>query len=74
MKVKPFRYTKATENPSLPKEDELLRMNYNDVNRLLDRFLQIEDEDGFVVKQNAIPRIQIIDLDFKATDKRPARP
>lgn len=70
--MNPIKYSKTAENP-FPKDDELLRMNYNDINKLLDRFLQIEDEEGFVVKKNAIPRIQIVDLDFKATDKRPAR-
>jgi hypothetical protein len=70
--MKPARYQKANENP-FPKEEELLRMNYNDINKLLDRFLQIEDEDGYVTKTNQVERIQIIDLDFKGKDKRPNR-
>lgn len=70
--MEPIKYKKTSDN-RLPSEDELRRMNFNDVNRILDRFLQIEDNDGFVTKRNAVERIQIIDLDFKATDKRPAR-
>ena len=71
--MRPARYDKTLQN-QIPKDDELIRMNYNDVNRLLDRVLQIEDEDGFLIKRNAIEQVQILDLDFKARDKRPARP
>lgn len=71
--MRPARYDKTLQI-QLPKDDELIRMNYNDVNRLLDRVLQIEDEDGFLIKRNAIEQVQILDLDFKARDKRPARP
>lgn len=46
-------------------------MNYDQVTKLLDKLIQVEDDEGFLTKPNAIPTsITIIDCDFRGGDKR----
>lgn len=70
--MKQAKYEKTI--PGIPKESDLVRMSYQEINKVLDGLIQTQDEEGFLLKRNSIPKsITILDLDFKGLGKRPNR-
>ena len=66
-----MRKASYTKSIQLPPNEELERMNYEQVSKILDKLIQVEDDEGFLVKPNSIPTsITIIDCDFRGGDKR----
>lgn len=56
---------------TVPSNNELERMNFDQISRILDKLVQTEDEEGFLVKSNQVnQQIQIIDCDFRGGEKR----
>lgn len=70
--MKPAKYEKTI--PGIPKESDLVRMSYDEISKIVDKLVQTQDEEGFLIKRNAVEtKFQLFDLDFKGRDKRGSR-